>query len=360
MNYSNITNDILSYLSKYFDQKSFFQLSLEVSLILFIAFIINVISHKILFHYHVKAERDNKHLKLAVLSSINAPLKTLVYFIGLILIAELIDKSYKLNFYSVIQAIKNIGIILCAFWFVNNLIKMQEKYWHSTRYQKQNKLDPTTADAVVTLLRVVAIIIVALMILQVIGFSISGIIAFGGIGGVAVGFASKDLLANFFGAVMIFLDRPFQVGDWIRSPDKQIEGYVEKITLRVTVIRTFEKCPLYVPNSVFSTISLENPSRMSHRRIKEVFNLRPQDIENFEKIIKQVDTMLRKHKEIDQNQPIVVGVNSTETSALPMLVQFYTKKTELTEFNSVKRDIFIKIMKIIDANNAQVAQIKCL
>ena len=103
--------------------------------------------------------------------------------------------------------------------------------------------------------------------MQALGYSISGVLAFGGIGGIAVGFAAKDLLANFFGGLMIYLDRPFSVGDWIRSPDKNIEGTVEEIGWRLTRIRTFDKRPLYVPNSTFTQISVENPSRMLNRRI---------------------------------------------------------------------------------------------
>ena len=62
----------------------------------------------------------------------------------------------------------------------------------------------------------------ALMVLQSLGVSVSGLLAFGGIGGIAVGFAAKDMLANFW-AVLIYLDRPFAVGDWIRSPDRSIK-----------------------------------------------------------------------------------------------------------------------------------------
>jgi MscS family membrane protein len=68
---------------------------------------------------------------------------------------------------------------------------------------------------------------------------------------------------------MIYLDRPFAVGDWIRSPDRDIEGTVEDIGWRLTRIRTFDSRPLYVPNSAFTSIAVENPSRMEHRRIYE-------------------------------------------------------------------------------------------
>ena len=115
-------------------------------------------------------------------------------------------------------------------------------------------MDYTTVDALSKLGRFSVVIIAALVILQTLGFSISGVLAFGGIGGIAMGFAAKDMLANFFGGLTIYLDRPFTVGEWIRSPDKAIEGTVEYIGWRHTRVRAFNKNPIYVPNALFTTI----------------------------------------------------------------------------------------------------------
>ena len=90
------------------------------------------------------------------------------------------------------------------------------------------------------------------------GMSLSGLLTFGGIGGLAVGMAGKDILSNFFSGIMLYFDRPFSIGDWIRSPDRNIEGTVAEIGWRITKITTFDNRPLYVPNSLFSSISVEN------------------------------------------------------------------------------------------------------
>ena len=149
-------------------------------------------------------------------------------------------------------------------------------------------------------------IITALLIaMQLLGYSVSGLLAFGGIGGIAVGFAAKDLLANFFGGLMIYLDRPFSVGDWIRSPDKEIEGTVEDVGWRLTRIRTFDKRPLYIPNSVFASISVENPSRMTNRRIYETVGIRYCDMDSMNNIVQQVTQMLKDHDAIDNNQTMI-------------------------------------------------------
>ena len=113
--------------------------------------------------------------------------------------------------------------------------------------------------ALAKLLRLSIVISAVLVALPTVGIEITALLAFGGVGGLAVGFAAQDLLSNFFGGLMIYLDRPFTIGDWIRSPDREIEGTVESIGWRLTVVRTFDKRPLYIPNSVFTTLTVENP-----------------------------------------------------------------------------------------------------
>ena len=191
--------------------------------------------------------------------------------------------------------------------------------------------------------------------LQSLGYSISGVLAFGGVGGIAVGFAARDLLANFFGGLMIYMDRPFNVGEWIRSPDKEIEGTVEKIGWRLTTIRTFDKRPLYVPNSLFNNISVENPSRMSNRRIKETIGIRYDDLSKMKKIIDDVKKMLKEHPEIDKNKTLIVNFNEFAPSSLDFFVYTFTKTTDWVHYHEIKQEIMLSIINIIESNGAECA-----
>jgi MscS family membrane protein len=200
------------------------------------------------------------------------------------------------------------------------------------------------------------VIITAILVaMQLFGYSISGLLAFGGIGGIAVGFAAKDLLANFFGGLMIYLDRPFSVGDWVRSPDKEIEGTVEDIGWRLTRIRTFDMRPLYIPNSVFANISVENPSRMTNRRIYETLGIRYSDINVMGEIINQVTAMLKAHDAIESDQTLIVNFDKFGPSALDFFVYTFTKTTNWIEFHKIKQDVLLKIAQIIEDNNAEIA-----
>jgi MscS family membrane protein len=215
--------------------------------------------------------------------------------------------------------------------------------------------DRTTIDAVGQILRIIVIVVAFLAGMQSLGFSISGVLAFGGIGGIAIGFAAKDLLANFFGGLMIHLDRPFAVGDWVRSSEKQIEGNVEEIGWRITRIRTFDKRPLYVPNSIFTNITVENPSRMTSRRINETIGVRYEDMGKVESIVADIRAMLLDHPEIDQTQSLVAAFTKFNEFSLDITVDAFTRTTAKARFQEVKQDVLLKIAGIIANRGADIA-----
>ena len=162
-------------------------------------------------------------------------------------------------------------------------------------------------------------------------------------------------VSNLLSPLMVYLDRPFSVGDWIRSPDREIEGTVERIGWRLTVIRTFDKRPLYVPNSVFANIAVENPSRMTNRRIYETIGIRYADVDKMELITADVESMLRQHPEIDTSHTLMVNFVSFAPSSMDFFVYTFTKTTVWTEFHKIKQDVLLKIEDIISGHGAEIA-----
>jgi MscS family membrane protein len=154
---------------------------------------------------------------------------------------------------------------------------------------------------------------------------------------------------------MIYMDRPFRVGDWVRSPDKEIEGTVEYIGWRLTRIRTFDQRPLYVPNATFTSISVENPSRMRNRRIFEHVGVRYDDADKVRAIIDDVREMIRNHPEIDTRQTIIVQLNRFGPSSLDFMVYTFTKTTQWVKYHEIKQDVMLKIADIIFSHGAEFA-----
>ncbi len=321
---------------------------LKIFAIIFVALLLDYIQKKILKRIKIQLERTSNLWDDAFIHAVIKPLSVLIWVFGLSIAIEVAGLSNSLKVFEV-------GVIVAVSWTIIRLITFVEKNIIQQQEIQGKSVDQTTADAISQLLRLSVIITSILVGLQSLGFNISAILAFGGIGGIAVGFAAKDLLANFFGGLMIYMDRPFSVGDWIRSPDRNIEGTVEKIGWRLTLIRTFDKRPLYIPNSMFASIAVENPSRMTHRRIYETIGVRYDDSKQLPAIISDVKEMLSEHPEIDTTQTMIVNFNKFASSSLDFFVYTFTKTTSWIKFHEVKQDVLFKITEIVEKHGAEMA-----
>ena len=311
--------------------------------------IVNFLVRRGFDRLYAKAESTTTIWDDALLASVRKPLRLMIWVVGVGWAAEMIAKQSASGFEEIINPLRYVLVLGILVYFLVRFIREVEKGL------VHNGSDATTTHAVGKLLRVSVIVTAVLSILQTLGISISGILAFGGFGGIAVGFAAKDLLANFFGGLMIYLDRPFALGDWIRSPDREIEGTVENIGWRLTVIRTFDMRPLYIPNSVFANIAVENPSRMKNRRIYETIGVRYEDAALLAKIVEDVETMLRADADIDEDQTLMVNFNEFADSSLNFFIYTFTRTTNWVEFHQVKQRVLLDVFGIIESHGAECA-----
>lgn len=291
----------------------------------------------------------------AFVSTASGPILVAMWVVGAGFMLRVLQRQIEEDFIAEALALRDVLLIICVAWFLTRFIGKVCRNVIAARAARGEVVDHTTVDALGKLTRLITIIVMLLMIAQTLGFKITGLLALGGVGGIAVGFAAKDLLANFFGGLTIYLDRPFAVGDWIRSPDKSLEGTVEYISWRHTRIRGFNKNPIYVPNSVFTNILVENPSRMSHRRLKETIGLRYDDFDLVAPIVNDIKAMLLAHPDIDPQQTLIVNFTQFGPSSLDLMVYTFTKTTVWVTFHEVKQDILLKIGQIIAGHGAQIA-----
>ncbi len=330
-----------------------FEVAILLMITMCVTLVVNILCKKLIS----KFEATDYFWDEALVEAVRKPILLLIWMTAIIFLLEQSAVLLKMGGLEIIKSARSVVIVLAISWFFLGLIKQVEKFWLERFKSKKTKLDPTTIGALSKVMNIVLLVLTGLAIMQSLGFSVSAVLAFIGGGGIAAGFAAKDLLANFFGAFMIYMDRPFKVGDWIRSPDKEIEGYVENINLRATMIRTLDKRPLYVPNSVFNTISIENPSRMSHRRIFETIGLRHEDFSVIEKISKDAEKMLRGDKSIDSALPVVITLNNVSSTSLNMMLMAYTKVIDAEGFYKLKQEIMLKLFDIIHEHEAKSVQL---
>jgi MscS family membrane protein len=323
--------------------------------IIFMTVVVNFLVERLLRRATRQAEEKANGWDDVLFQAARRPIPALTWVVGLAVAANIVRPHADDPLFDLVPPLRDIGVVACLAWFLLRLIHKAGERYVDFQLQRGEEVDRTTVDALSKLGRLTVIISALLIAMQTFGFSVSGILAAGGIGGIAIGFAAKDLLANFFGGLTIYLDRPFSVGDWIRSPDKSIEGTVEAISWRHTRIRAFNKNPIYVPNALFTTIVVENPSRMSHRRIKEVIGIRYADLDKMAPIVAEVKSMLQNHPEIDATQTLIVNFNEFADSSLNFLIYCFTKTTVWVHYHAVKQDVLLSIAAIIARHGAEIA-----
>lgn len=327
----------------------------QVFVVVFLSLMFDWVQKILMGRLKAKLENTRNYWDDSLVKAAAGPVSGLIWIVGLAFAAEIVQENSGAAIFNAINPVRDVGVIVILAWFLVRFIRLAERNIVKHRLEAGEPVDRTTTDAVAKLLRISVVITASLVILQTLGYSISGVLAFGGIGGIAVGYAAKDLLANFFGGLTVYMDRPFDVGDWIRSPDRQIEGTVEKIGWRITCIRTFDKRPLYVPNSVFTTIAVENPSRMTNRRIYETVGIRYDDAGKMSAVVADVRAMLENHEEIDTGQTLIVNFNEFAPSSLDFFVYTFTKTTNWVRFHEIKQDIMLRIIEIIEGHGAECA-----
>ncbi len=317
--------------------------------------ILNQIAQVLLRHAAKATRRSASVWDDALVQSAGRPVLAAMWVIGASVMARVLQRQVEEPFLVEAMALRDVVLIMCASWFLLSFIGRVGQSIETTRKARGEEVDHTTIDALSKLGRLITVIVAILMSAQTLGFQITGLLALGGVGGIAVGFAAKDLLANFFGGLTIYLDRPFAVGDWIRSPDKSLEGTVEYISWRHTRIRGFNKNPIYVPNAVFTSIVVENPSRMSHRRLYEVIGLRYDDFALVRPVVQDIRAMLQAHPDIDSTQTLLVNFNQFGASSLDLMIYAFSRTTAWVPFQAVKQEVLLRIGEIIEKHGAQIA-----
>ena len=219
---------------------------------------------------------------------------------------------------------------------------------------KRNNIDDSMFEFILKIVRAVIYIIAGLIIITLLGVNLNTLVAGLGIGGVIITLAAQDTAKNLFGGFVIFIDRPFAVGDWIEmSP---YEGIVEDITFRSTRVRTFENSIVNVPNSIIADTSIVNWSKMEKRRFKTDLCIQSDTpLEKLDKFKERVKNMLQERERI-YDDSIIVNFDEIRDDGLNILISSYTDSVDYSSYIAEKESINNKIMKILREENIQLAR----
>lgn len=278
----------------------------------------------------------------------------------LILIAGIVFAVHTLNppietfpLITLADTAGRIASIVVGAWFVWRLINGFTAYFESRAAQSDSPLDDQLVPFIAKTLKIFLIITVVLMAAQNMGYSVSGLIASLGIGGIAVAMAARDTLANVFGSIMILIDRPFAVGDWIKTAE--FEGVVEEIGFRSTRVRTFAKTLVNVPNSMLANMVIDNINAMPKRRVKMrigiTYSTTPA---NMQTAIEGIEKILREHPGVDQEFSLV-KFDEFADSSLSIFLYYFSKTTNWAEYLQVRQEVNMQIMQMLEGLQIEFA-----
>lgn len=332
---------------------------LAVFVIVFATGVIDFVQRHVVTRLQRKAQATENQFDDVVLEALPRPIALALWVIGLTWAGDLARQSTGAEWFTHVDLVREIGIVVALAWFLLRLVRGAEQRMvervRTVSLSPDEGMDRSTVEAFGKLTRAAIMVTAALLLLQTLGYSISGVLAFGGVAGIAVGFAARDVLANFFGGIMVHMDRPLAVGEWVRSPDREIEGTVEYIGWRISRIRTFDMRPIYVPNSVFANILVENPSRMTHRRIYETIGIRYGDINAMQSIVDDVRDYLESVEQVDKEQALIVNFVAYGASSLDIMVYCLVTEKRWVPYHALKQTVMLEVAAIIERHGAEIA-----
>ena len=224
------------------------------------------------------------------------------------------------------------------------IINVLQEYLLQRAESTETKLDNQLVSLLTTTLKAFAIVFGVLLCFQNLGFNVVSLMAGLGLGGLAIAMAAKDTLANLFGSIMIMLDKPFKVGDWIIMG--KAEGTVENIGFRSTRIRTFYNSVISVPNMEIATGNVDNMGRRQYRRVREylslTYNTPPEKIEQF---IEGIKKLIEENPDTRKDYYHVV-LNKFSSSSLDILIYFFFEVPDWTQELKQRQAIFLDILKL--------------
>lgn len=283
------------------------------------------------------------------------PLKVFYVVLGLYLALLFIRQPLKttVGLNRVIDQLFKIAVIILAANGIANSLTTN----NSLVNRLKDKMNPDVEDSmlkfILKAIRAVIYIIAGFMIITDLGFNLNGLVAGLGIGSVVITLAAQDTAKNLFGGLVIFLDKPFVVGDWIEV--EKYEGTVEDITFRSTRVRTFENSVVNIPNSVIANDSIINWSRMEKRRNKVNLCLDlDTPLAKVQTVQKRIKDLLIQHDDVI-DETIIVRFDNITDNGINLLVCSYTNSIDYTSYLEEKEKINFKIMQILREENVELA-----
>ena len=324
---------------------------IAIGIIVFFRIFSGTFSYMIIKIFKIKSKKA-KEIKE---SAFFKPLKIFFIILGIYLAIVFLRTPLQINeqvMDIVTKAFKIISVIEIAVGLANSFTS-KTILGKKLRKSLSDKMDDTVFEFVLKITRVFIYIIAIFLVLAILEINLTGLVAGLGLGGVIVTLAAQDTAKNLFGGLVIFIDKPFVVGDWIEMDN--YEGTIEDITFRTTRIRTFENALVNIPNAIIADASVTNWSKMEKRRYKTNLCVElDTPLEKLDLLKTRIEKMLQERESV-YDDSIIVRFDQITDNGINILIYTYTNSVDYASYLKEVEDINVKIMKILNEENIELA-----
>ena len=324
-----------------------------VSLVIFLLFYLlrRLIARFILNRLSRIVSKTSNQIDDAVIEVLDGPLKFFPVVLGFFIASSYLDVSD--NNQDFLDLLNRSLITIFIFWLLHQLIIP----FSFVIKNFESKISKPLVDWTLKGLKILVIVLGAVAILELWGIRVGPVIAGLGLFGVAVALGAQDLFKNLISGIMILMEKRFTVGDVILVSG-EVEGVVEQIGFRSTLVRRFDSTPVMVPNYKFAEQSVTNYTRRHHRRIRWIVGLEYRTtIDQLKNIRSEIEYLIKNEKDFakNENANFYVRIDSFSDSSIDMLIQAFTLTKDWGEYLKIKENLAVKIIEIVEKNKAGFA-----
>ncbi len=298
------------------------------------------------------AARTATELDDTLLTVLEKPLGALIVLAGFMLVRILLVSYINPGLDEILQSILQFFLVIILCWFIYRSADVFTIFLEKITRRTMSELDDLLLPYITKVIKLLAILVAVIKGAEIfLGMSATSLIGLLGGMGLTLGLVFKDIIANWFGCAVIYIDNLFREGDWVQLDDGSVvDSDVEAIGIRSTTFRNFDKTVSIVPNAVIASAVVKNWSRMYKRRVKYTFKIDGISAEKTERILTGIRSTIENDPDIHQEFHMV-NFRTMEGNARSIRLYYFTKTTDWKEHEQVRENINLKILKLFEAEN---------
>ena len=289
-----------------------------------------------------------------VLELMPRPVGLIVRLLLWVAVARLLNLPQEpVNVHQIVLGGLWIAFSVAAVWTMFRLTDCASRWAERMSDRTSSKLDDQLVPLLTKVAKVAIFAVVGVMVIERLGFSVTGLVASLGLGGLALALAAKDTVSNVFGSLVVFADQPFQVDDWIEIDG--VEGIVEEVGIRTTRVRQFDRSLATIPNSRLTGNTVVNYSKRTGRKIRICIGIEyAATADQLEKLVEDVRAMLQQMPDLDP-AGMWAYVDSFNDSSIDLLAQGWTKTADFGDYMAAKERLLLGILRLVDQHGLEIA-----